>query len=96
MKPFVVNLSFIIVLLLVVSCRNESSYYEQISEKKTIISRILDLNKSITEIRKQEKGKISKEGLDFISYEYPIGDNDSYAISYQFDEKGCFEISFDS
>lgn len=95
MKAFVVQFSFITVLLFFFSCKNDGSYYEQLSEQKTISNRILDLNKSINEIRKQEKGKISKEGLDFISYEYTIGNNDSFALSYLFDEKGCYEISID-
>jgi hypothetical protein len=91
MKNFIV----VIILLLVVSCGNIGSYYEQISEDKTIVNRVSDLNKTIDEIRRQEKGKALKEGFDFLEYEYVIGNNDSYVVSYMFDEKGCFEIGID-
>ncbi len=95
MKSSLVNISFIIIVLLLVSCGNNGTYYEQISENKTVINRVSDLNKSISEIRKSEKGKIVKEGIDFLEYEYPIGNNDSYVVSYFFDDKGCYEVSMD-
>lgn len=95
MKSFIVYFSFAIASILVISCGDEGSYYEQISENETVTNRILDLNTTINEIRQKEKGKILKEGFDFIEYEYPIGNNDSYVVSYSFDDKGCWEIGVD-
>jgi hypothetical protein len=95
MKNFVVYSFLIFSSLLIFSCGDVGSYYEQISENKTIVNRVSDLNKSIDNIRKEESGNPIKEGLDFLEYEYAIGDNDSYVVSYIFDEKGCFEIGID-
>lgn len=85
----------IIVVLLITSCGKNDSYYDQITKKKSITERIEDLNKSVGEIRKAEKGKLMEEGPEFLEFEYTIGENDTYVISYLFDDKGCYEIGFD-
>lgn len=87
-------ISFCIFIL--ISCNDSSKpYFEQIISDKPFSERVKDLNKGIEVIRKEEKGKLINEGLDRLKYEYEIGKNDRYIITYIFDEKGCFEISFD-
>jgi len=90
------KLVYIFILLLIVGCDSSTkSYYEQISSDKTFTERINDINKTIEEIRKEEKGKLINEGLDRLKYEYEVGKGDRYIITYLFDEKGCYEIGFD-
>ena len=82
-------------ILLISSCENNLSYYEQINKQKTISKRFEDLNKNMQEIRKSEKGKLILEDVDYMEFEYQIGDLDSYIVSYLFDDKGVYEIGFD-
>ena len=91
---FIYSFLFIISFLLP-SCESNKTYYEQLTKDKAIYSRVSDLNKTIDIIRKEEKGKLINEGLDKLKYEYSIGNNDRYIITYLFDEKGCYEIAFD-
>lgn len=90
-------LPFIIVILLVsnFSCTENKTYYQQFKSDKAFVSRILDLNKTFDEIRKAEKGKLIKEDVNFLEFVYKIGKNDTYVVSYLFDEKGCYEIGID-
>lgn len=83
------------ILFTIVSCDKNLNYYEQITRDKSITERVDDLNKDSQEIRKSEKGKLTKEELDYMEYEYKIGKGDSYVISYLFDELGVYEIGFD-
>ena len=85
----------IILLLFIISCGDVGSYYEQFTNDKPFVARILDLNQSIDEIRSREKGKLIKEDITLLKYVYEIGKNDTYIVSYLFDEKGCFEIGID-
>lgn len=85
----------IIVLLLLFSCGKEKTYYEIFNKRKTITERVSDLNKDLNEVRKIETGKITREDIDYLEYEYPIGEGDSYVVSYLFDQKGCYEIGID-
>jgi hypothetical protein len=91
------NFSFytIIIALFLLGCNGVGTYYEQLCQDKLISERISDLNKPIDQIRKEEKGELINEGLTKLKYEYAIGDNDRYIITYLFDDKGCYEISFD-
>ena len=90
------KLIYISLLLLIIGCDSSTkSYYEQISSDKAFTERINDINKTIEEIRKEEKGKLINEGLDRLKYEYEVGKGDRYIVTYLFDEKGCFEIGFD-
>lgn len=85
------------VIVFTFSCTGNDSYFEQITKVKTINERILDLNKSLTEVRKSEKkSSLVKEDEDYLEYEYPIGDNDSYKITYFFDAAGCYEVGLDT
>lgn len=88
---------FIIILTLVVfvSCDSNKTYYEQFNNDKPITSRVLDLNKSLEDIRKEEKGTLIKEDVSLLKFVYEIGKSDTYIISYLFDEKGCYEIGID-
>ena len=95
MKPFIKATLSIILLAIIVSCGGVGSYYEQFSHDKAFSSRILDLNKTIEEIRTEEKGKLVKDDINLLKYVYEIGKNDTYIVSYLFDEKGCYEIGID-
>lgn len=90
-------LSFAVITLLIscISCTENKSYYEQFNNDKPFFSRVLDLNKSFDNIRTQEKGKLIKEDVNFLKFAYQIGENDTYIVSYLFDEKGCYEIGVD-
>lgn len=90
------SLATITLILFSISCtENKKTYYEEFTDHKAFVSRILDLNKTIDEIRKEEKGELIKEDVHFLEYVYKIGKSDSYVISYLFDEKGCYEIGID-
>lgn len=79
------------------SCSGNDSYYKQITKVKTINERVLDVNKSLTAIRKSEKkSSLIKEDEDYLEYEYPIGANDSYKTTYFFDAAGCYEVGLDT
>lgn len=84
-------------VLFCVSCNTTETYYDEIIKNKTIIERIDELNKSLTDIRKSENKKaLIKEEDDYLEYEYKIGEGDSYAITYFFDVAGCFEVGLDT
>jgi hypothetical protein len=90
------KLIYISILILTIGCDSATkSYYEQISSEKAFTERINDINKTIEEIRKEERGKLINEGLDRLKYEFEVGKGDRYIVTYLFDEKGCFEIGFD-
>lgn len=89
---------FIIIILIIIglaSCGEDKTYYEQFNNDQPFVSRILNLNKPIDEIRLQEKGNLIKEDLSLLVYVYKIGKTDTYEVSYLFDEKGCYEIGID-
>ena len=96
MKKILVKTSIILSTIILVSCGGEGTYFEQFSENKTITKRVLDLNKTIDQIRIEEQGNLIKEDLNYLEYVYEVGESDSYVISYHFDEKGCFEVGIDS
>jgi len=87
---------FLLPILLLFSCNNNNNYYQIISKTPNFL--IENLNKSLAEIKKLEKKEaLKKEDFDYLEYEYPIGDkNDAYNIAYRFDDKGCFEVDFDT
>ena len=82
-------------IAILISCKENKSYYEQLKEDKPFVSRISDLNKPFEVVRSEEKGKLVKEDVNFLKYVYSIGKNDTYVVSYLFDEKGCYEIGID-
>lgn len=79
-------------LLVLISCGGKGTHYEQFLADKSFNSRILDLNKTIDQIRVEEKGNLIKDDLEYLEYVYEVGESDSYVITYRFDEKGCFEV----
>ncbi len=83
------------VCFILFSCTNDKTYYDQITDKKTLTERVKDINKSIAEVRTIEKGKLIQEDVDYMEFEYEIGKGDTYIISYLFDDKGVYEIGFD-
>lgn len=95
MKNIILYIFLVITSLVMFSCDSHKTYYEQLTNDKAIYSRVSDLNKSIDVVRKEEKGKLINEGLDKLKYEYSVGSNDRYIITYLFDDKGCYEIAFD-
>ena len=89
--------SFFVLILTLVSCAENDSYYNQLTKVKSISERVADLNKSLTEVRKSEKkSALITEDEKFLEYEYPVGENDSYKASYFFDDAGCFEVGLDT
>ncbi len=82
-------------LVSTLSCNETTTHFEQMQKETPFTARILNLNKTIEEIKKEEKGKLIKEDLRFLSFVYKIEKNDSYEVSYLFDEKGCYEIGID-
>ena len=92
MKKILVTFSIILSTILFISCGGKGTYFEQFSDDKEFTARILDLNKTIDEIRVEEKGNLIKEDLNYLEYVYEVGKSDSYVIAYRFDEKGCFEV----
>ncbi|MBI2280032.1 MAG: hypothetical protein HYU68_05020 [Bacteroidetes bacterium] len=96
MKLFIKTI-LLTIIVFSYSCTGNDSYFEQITKVKTINERVLDLNKSLTEVRKSEKkSSLVKEDEDYLEYEYPIGDNDSYKTTYFFDAAGCYEVGLDT
>ena len=93
MKKFIPLFLFFIIIL--TSCGGNGSYYEQFTNDKALTSRVLDLNQTIDDIRKVEKGKLIRDDINLLKYVYEIGKNDTYQVTYQFDEKGCWEIGID-
>ena len=89
------TISTLILIISTFSCTENKPYYQQFNNDKAFTTRILDLNKTYDEIKKEEKGKLVKEDLRYLEFVYNIGQSDTYVISYLFDEKGCYEIGID-
>ena len=84
-------------LLMFVGCNQEKTYYDHLIKDKSISERITELNKSLTEIRKTEdKSALIKEEDDFLEYEYNIGVDETYSVTYFFDVAGCYEVGLDT
>ena len=92
MKKLLVSTSIILSALILVSCGGKGTHFEQFSKEKTFTNRILDLNKTIDQIRVEEQGNLIKEDLNYLEYVYEVGESDSYVTTYRFDEKGCYEV----
>ncbi|MGB0882799.1 MAG: hypothetical protein ACPGSO_07570 [Vicingaceae bacterium] len=89
------HLISLVLLVTILSCSENKSHFEQMQKEQPFTSRILSLNKTIEDVRLIEKGELVKEDLSFLSFLYKIGKNDTYEVSYLFDEKGCYEIGID-
>lgn len=93
------NITLLILLLLVVfvACNQEKTYYDQLIKNKTIAERVVELNKTLTDIRKTEdKSALIKEEEDYLEFEYKIGNEEIYSITYFFDVAGCYEVGLDT
>ena len=90
-------LFIIISTLNIISCNETGTAYEKVSEIKTVSERVHDLHKTIIEIKniEDEDALVRKEPL-YLEYEYPIRENESYVVSYQFDDVGCVKIKLDT
>ncbi len=95
MKKTATSFSVFLLMVVLISCGGKGSYYEQLTNDKAFASRALDLNKTIDEIRKEENGKLIRDDINLLKYVYEIGKNDTYQVTYQFDEQGCWEIGID-
>lgn len=75
----------------------KKSHYDQLIDHKTEKEYVGALNQSFEEIKKTEdKAFLITEDFDLLSYEYEIGeDDDTYQVTYRFDEKGCHEVGID-
>ena len=90
------SLIILIAILTIISCGEVGTSYNQITAIKTTTQRIDNLNKSMDDIRQsEEKEALSREENDYLEYEYPIRMDESYIVSYRFDEAGCFEVGLD-
>ena len=92
MKKFLTSTFIFFSLLILFSCGGKGTHFEQFSDDKTFSARILDLNKTIDEVRVEEQGHLIKEDINYLEYTYEVGETDSYVVSYRFDEKGCYEV----
>lgn len=91
------KLTIFISITLLFSCTGNDSYYQQLTKVKSIAERVADLNKTLPKIRKSEKkSSLIKEDEDYMEFEYPIGENDSYKTTYFFDAAGCYEVGLDT
>jgi len=92
-----VSSAFLVLMILFVSCNPTDTYYDEIIKNKTISERIEELNKTLTSIRKTEDKKaLIKEDDDYLEYEYKVGKDDAYNVTYFFDAAGCFEVGLDT
>jgi hypothetical protein len=79
------------------ACLDSTSMYEQVTVLKTPLQRVLDLNKSDIDIKKsEEKEALVRQENDYLEYEYPIQEDESYVVGFRFDRDGCFEIILDT
>lgn len=86
-----------VLLILFTGCNSEATYYDELVENKSISERIVELNKSLTQIRKSESKKaLIKEEYDYLKYEYKIGKDETYTVTYFFDDIGCWEVALDT
>lgn len=88
---------FVIAILIVGSCGEVGSSYEQVTAIKTVSQRLNDINKTITEIKNSEdQAALVLEEPLYLEYEYPIRENEYYVVSYRVDDSGCFKIKIDT
>jgi len=94
---FLLKLFSVLSFMFLFSCTGNDTYYTQLTKVKSIAERVADLNKSLPEVRKSEKkSSLIKEDEDYLEFEYPIGENDSYKATYFFDAAGCYEVGLDT
>ena len=88
---------FVIAILIIISCGETGTSYEQVTAIKTVSQRVKDINKTITEIKNSEdKVALVLEESLYLEYEYPVRENESYVTKYHFDNSGCFKIKIDT
>tara|TARA_R110001592_G_scaffold111249_1_gene308132 strand:+ start:184 stop:669 length:486 start_codon:yes stop_codon:yes gene_type:complete len=86
-----------LVVIFITSCNQEKTYFDQLTKNKSITERTTELNKSLTTIRKSEdKSALVKEDDEYLEYEYKIGNDETYTITYFFDVAGCYEVGLDT
>jgi hypothetical protein len=92
-----ITLTTTLLLLILVGCNPDKTYYDELVKSKSITERTLELNKSLTEIRKTEdKSALIKEEEEYLEYEYKIGIDETYSVTYFFDVAGCYEVGLDT
>lgn len=91
-------LSIVVITLMMISCGGgEETYFNKVNIKDGGLIRGASLNESIELIKKLEDTKsLTDEEDDYLEYEYFIKEDDSYIVTYFFDDKGCYEINLDT
>jgi hypothetical protein len=65
-------------------------------KNKNIAYEISNLHQSKDEIKAhEEKAALVRETDYSLEYEYPVREDESYVITYRFNDTGCFEIKLD-
>lgn len=92
------TLSFVIIILLsLIACGEVGTTYEQVTRLQTTSQRVPALNKTIEEVRELEEfAALSRLEDNYLEYEYPIRENESYVVNYRFDNNRCFRIGVDT
>ena len=70
---------------------------ERKDRMNTVKEKLTYLDKSITEIKAiEDPAALMREDKYLLEYEYPIGENESYVITYRFNNNECFEFSLET
>lgn len=89
----------ITVLMVLLTCFTacDDASQNQIANLKTVSERINDLHKTRATIKDMEDdAALMKEDKYLIEYEYPIGEDESYVITYRLKNDKCYEIKIDT
>lgn len=78
-----------------ISCGESAN--ERRDRINTVKEKLTYLDKSITDIKAiEDPAALMKEDKYLLEYEYPIGENESYVITYRFNNDECFEFSLET
>lgn len=72
-----------------------TSVFDSIIKSKIGHFRGVEIGAALDEVKKSESDKPQDEEDDYLYYDIALNGEDSYAISYSFDEKGLYEIQVD-
>jgi len=84
------------VIFFLASCGSgDTPTFDSIIKSEEGHFRGIEIGASLDEVKKSESVKPQDEEEDYLYYDIELGADDSYAISYSFDEKGLYEIQVD-
>jgi len=93
MKKHLIFAFFICLFFNLTSC--DEPVLNQI-KNKNIANEISNLHQSKDDIKAlEDKAALIKETDYSLEYEYPVREDESYVITYRFNDAGCFEIKLD-